>query len=80
MMFQNAARPKARFILWLQMHGKLLTADRLVKWGMAVELKCALCQNFNESRKRMFVECEFAKGLWNRLLQWIQSQPPGAGG
>lgn len=31
LMFQNGARPKSRFTLWLMLHGKLLTTDRLLK-------------------------------------------------
>lgn len=31
LMFQNAARPKAIFNMWLQCQGRLLTGDRLKK-------------------------------------------------
>ncbi|XP_019233510.1 PREDICTED: uncharacterized protein LOC109214082 [Nicotiana attenuata] len=37
LMFGNAERPKTRFTLWLQMLNRLLTADRLNKWGMEIE-------------------------------------------
>ncbi|XP_019256471.1 PREDICTED: uncharacterized protein LOC109234884 [Nicotiana attenuata] len=29
LMYQNQERPKATFIMWVQLHGRLLTADRL---------------------------------------------------
>jgi len=31
---RNLARPKAIFILWLQIQNRLLTTDRLLKWIM----------------------------------------------
>ncbi|KAH0698462.1 hypothetical protein KY284_012677 [Solanum tuberosum] len=33
LMFGNQARPKARFIMWLTLQQRLLTTDRLIKWG-----------------------------------------------
>ncbi|XP_060211850.1 uncharacterized protein LOC132639422 [Lycium barbarum] len=41
LMFNNDARPKARFTVWLHCHGRMLTIDRLVKWGMAVNPLCS---------------------------------------
>ncbi|KAG5629074.1 hypothetical protein H5410_000791 [Solanum commersonii] len=32
-MYKNATRPRARFTLWLQVQNKLLTTNRLIKWG-----------------------------------------------
>nr|XP_016514969.1 PREDICTED: uncharacterized protein LOC107831694 [Nicotiana tabacum] len=33
MMYDNDARPKAKFIMWLQLQDKFLTTDRLANWG-----------------------------------------------
>lgn len=70
-MYQNPARPNARFTLWLQMHGKLLTANRLAKWGMEVETKCIMCQKSDETREQ-FVQCEFGAILWEKLSKWMK--------
>ncbi|KAG5609243.1 hypothetical protein H5410_020524 [Solanum commersonii] len=35
-MFQNDARQKAKFTMWLHFHGRMLTADRLIKCGARV--------------------------------------------
>ncbi|XP_019237628.1 PREDICTED: uncharacterized protein LOC109217809 [Nicotiana attenuata] len=34
LMFNNAARPKAKFIMWLMMHGRLMTSDRIANWRL----------------------------------------------
>ncbi|XP_059277759.1 uncharacterized protein LOC132031906 [Lycium ferocissimum] len=80
LIFQNAARPKAKFTLWLLMHGRLLTTDRLHKWGVPVDLSCVFCHNHDESREHLFVECIYGQSLWSRLLTWIQRQPIAATG
>ncbi|XP_060182114.1 uncharacterized protein LOC132611752 [Lycium barbarum] len=73
-MFHNAARPKALFITWLHLLGKLLTADRLNKWGIEVEPKCSLCQSYDETQEHLFVQCSYTRAVWNRVLQWLQMQ------
>lgn len=54
-MFSTTARPKAVFIMWLQMQAKLLTKDRLLKWEAKVEPQCLVCQNEDETRDYLFV-------------------------
>ena len=43
LMFNNAARPKAYFKMWIMMNQRLVTVDRLAKWGVEVEKTCVLC-------------------------------------
>lgn len=50
LMFQHKARLKAVFAMWLNLHGRLLTADRLHKWGMVVEPICVLCSERAETK------------------------------
>ncbi|XP_075080543.1 uncharacterized protein LOC142166035 [Nicotiana tabacum] len=71
-MFQNSARPKAIFTMWLQNHGRLLTKDRLKKWGLHMDEIYVLCQADKETREYLFAECSYANRLWNRLSQWAQ--------
>ncbi|XP_016507454.1 uncharacterized protein LOC107825139 [Nicotiana tabacum] len=35
--------PKQKYILWMAMHRRLATVDRLVKWGVQVDQSCTLC-------------------------------------
>ncbi|XP_016457488.1 uncharacterized protein LOC107781312 [Nicotiana tabacum] len=74
LMFGNAARPKAKFTVWLEMQNRLLTADRLSKWGMQVESKCNLCQREEETRVHLFVECDYTKTMMQKLMHWTQNQ------
>lgn len=43
LMYMNAVRPKSKFTTWIQLHGKMLTTDRLSKWGQDVEKTRCLC-------------------------------------
>ncbi|XP_019260505.1 PREDICTED: uncharacterized protein LOC109238490 [Nicotiana attenuata] len=72
LMFHNEARPKARFTMWMQCHGRLLTTDRLANWGIQVSSRCCLCNRADESHAHLFGECRFAKTVWERLMQWIR--------
>ncbi|XP_060182758.1 uncharacterized protein LOC132612661 [Lycium barbarum] len=55
LMFNNGARLKAKFTLWLQLQNRLPTTDRLQKWGLAVDWKCKLCNVYMETRDHLYV-------------------------
>lgn len=73
-MHQNPARPRAIFIMWLQSQNKLLTKDRLSKWGISVERKCIICKRENETRNHLFNEFDYTRQLWKRSTNLIQMQ------
>jgi len=70
LMLYNDSRPRARLTLWLHLHERLLTVDRLVKWGLNVELKCSLCQEHNEINEYLFVRCRLSRKIWDKVLLW----------
>ncbi|XP_070014693.1 uncharacterized protein [Nicotiana sylvestris] len=70
--FGNDARPKAQFTVWPQMHGKLLTVDRYVSWGINVDPICNLCNSHDETRNHLFMECPFSNKVWEGVLKWMQ--------
>nr|XP_009757801.1 PREDICTED: uncharacterized protein LOC104210569 [Nicotiana sylvestris] len=72
LMFHNEARPKSVFTMWIQCHGRMLTADRLTKWGIQVNPRCNLCNSADESHMHLFGECSFSRAVWCRLLKWLQ--------
>ncbi|XP_055826334.1 uncharacterized protein LOC129894699 [Solanum dulcamara] len=76
LLFKNVARPKAYFIMWLMLQKRLMTTDRLTKWGMKVSKKCVLCQMTDEIIEHLFVQCQFSICLWNRLLAWSHNHDP----
>ncbi|XP_060178187.1 uncharacterized protein LOC132608128 [Lycium barbarum] len=69
-MFGNQARPKACFTLWLGLQQRLLTADRLLKWGLEATKICVLCNRVPENHEHLFVLCPVARTLWARILTW----------
>ncbi|XP_059313399.1 uncharacterized protein LOC132064434 [Lycium ferocissimum] len=71
-MFRNTARPKALFTLWLQVQNRLLTVDRLLKWGLSVDPLCVLCTVENENRDHLFLHSIFTQNLWRRLMIWLR--------
>lgn len=70
-MFQNEARPKAIFTMWLTLHEKLLTLDRLIKWGIDDSPNCSLCATQLENRDHLSVECEYTRMVWRSILKWM---------
>ncbi|XP_019248656.1 PREDICTED: uncharacterized protein LOC109227921 [Nicotiana attenuata] len=55
-----------------QIYYKMVGQLPRVEWK--VDTKCVLCQSCDESRNHMFVECEFARSIWKRLLKRMQRQ------
>ncbi|XP_015057495.1 uncharacterized protein LOC107003703 [Solanum pennellii] len=68
-----SARPKAYFTLWIMLNRKLATVDRLAKWGMLHNKACVLCKSADESIEHIFIECHYARKVWERLLYWIDN-------
>lgn len=60
MMFQDQARPKAVSTMWL-LHERMLTVDRLSKWGIQVDTTYRLCKQAPETIAHLFAACVFSK-------------------
>lgn len=60
LMLNNTPRPKAYFIMWLILHKKLATADRLKKWGLIISKTCTLCDKENETIEHLIIQCQFS--------------------
>ncbi|XP_016484095.2 uncharacterized protein LOC107804683 [Nicotiana tabacum] len=72
LLFQNSARRKTVFNLWLLLQGRLPTKDRLVNWGLNINQQCVLCQGHVETRDHLFLLCSYAVMLWKQVMRWIQ--------
>ncbi|XP_022008470.1 uncharacterized protein LOC110907832 [Helianthus annuus] len=59
--------PKHAFIAWMACKFRLLTQDRMLKWGWAGELKCALCRKCPDSHNHLFFSCEYSKAVWKKV-------------
>nr|XP_016484625.1 PREDICTED: uncharacterized protein LOC107805145 [Nicotiana tabacum] len=79
MICNNQASPRWIFVLYLTLHGKLLTRDRLTQWYCLDNVVCPLCGEASGSINHLFFACAFSSEVWKRLLEWqgIQRQAMG---
>lgn len=56
--------------LWIALHGKILTSDRLKLIGIQEPNKCCLCKNEEESTDHLLYNCPFSRKCWD----WLQLQ------
>ncbi|XP_070013729.1 uncharacterized protein [Nicotiana sylvestris] len=70
LIFQNTSRPKVIFTMWLLLHGRLLTKDRLASWGITITPQCIMFQDQDESKEHPFVKCPYTKELWKKAMTW----------
>lgn len=67
---QNPAPAKCKFIVWLLLHAKLVTCDRLRRFGIMVDSTCCLCDTGDETLDHIFFECQFARRVWDNVATW----------
>ncbi|XP_059310476.1 uncharacterized protein LOC132061833 [Lycium ferocissimum] len=63
---------------WM-VQNRLMTVDRLLKWGISVDPLCVLCAVENENRDHLFLHCIFTQNLWRRLKRWLRLNWPDRG-
>ena len=51
--------PKCSFTSWLAFKNRLLTKDRMMRFGMQTDLRCVLCNNAIETNAHLFSSCNF---------------------
>lgn len=54
----NHCTPKHSFILWLAIHGRLSTQDRLLKWYPDKIMNCFLCGSGIDSHNHLFLNVD----------------------
>ena len=64
--FPQAVRRHA-FIVWLAVQNRLVTQDKLLKWGLISSISCVFCRTDVEDRNHLFFSCE--AGIWRRILR-----------
>lgn len=67
----NLGSPKWIFMLYLAIHRRLYTKDRLSNWGILTDTICILCNNEPETHQQLFFECPFTGKIWRALLGWL---------
>ncbi|XP_059285018.1 uncharacterized protein LOC132038358 [Lycium ferocissimum] len=66
----NHGLPRWKFILYLAIHGRLLTKDRIAKWATVNEPSCPLCCSVDESLNHLFFTCPYSSIVWGKMLAW----------
>lgn len=56
---------KVEIFSWLLILGKLQTRDHLARYVNNMPTICPLCNSKNESLSPLFVNCDFARHVWN---------------
>ena len=58
------ATPRFSFLVWLAIHDRLATGDRILRWNPQAVSTCWLCNTEAETRDHLFFECSFSKEVW----------------
>ncbi|XP_077249413.1 uncharacterized protein LOC143888914 [Tasmannia lanceolata] len=65
----SGAIPRHTFTCWLAMWGRLLTSDKLIKFGIQASPFCPLCIHGSESINHLFFQCSYSKWIWETILR-----------
>lgn len=69
-MLNNLARQRTTFTLWMALHGKLPTKDRLIRLGIQIDPKCCIYDDV-ETLNHLLFECYKPKSIWSKFLKWV---------
>ncbi|KAL4575833.1 hypothetical protein LXL04_011920 [Taraxacum kok-saghyz] len=59
--------PSHAIILWLALHNRLMTHDRMITWSTNTNLQCTLCKTNPDSIVHLFFECNYSCEVWNKV-------------
>lgn len=71
LVMNNVATPKAKFILWLALWGRLATKYRLRLFNFDVDPMCIFCHCLTESLNHLYFDCPIVHRAWEALLRWF---------
>lgn len=73
LLFNNVARPRACFTLWLANHNILAMKDRLHRFVMIHNEWCEFCDQ-REIIQDLLFDYDATKSIWQHILNWIHIQ------
>lgn len=68
----SRAIPRHSFHMWLVVQNRIPTRDRLLHWGIQVDDRCLLCNQYPESRDHLFFSCAYSYDLWRLVTARLQ--------
>ncbi|XP_074304979.1 uncharacterized protein LOC141639892 [Silene latifolia] len=63
--------PKVNFISWLFAKNRLLTKQRLLRFGVILDGVCCICATGPESQDHLFFYCQFSRQCLQLVSQWL---------
>lgn len=67
---------KHSFIAWIAARDRMVTRDKLIRWGLSVPSACVLCSGNDENRQHLFFDCLFSSQVWLFFVSRLQLNPP----
>ncbi|XP_048605339.1 uncharacterized protein LOC125582924 [Brassica napus] len=76
--------PKHVFIIWVAARDRMVTRDKLLRWGLTVPSNCVLCAGNQENRQHLFFDCAYSNQavvylVWkerNKRIHSAVEKPP----
>ncbi|GLJ18307.1 hypothetical protein SUGI_0323970 [Cryptomeria japonica] len=72
--WSNKLLPKAGAFLWLALHNRILTGDRLKSIGISEPNMCVMCKADDESANHLLLKLPHGGGLLELVLRKYQSK------
>ncbi|CAA7034130.1 unnamed protein product [Microthlaspi erraticum] len=63
--------PKYAFCVWLAIHNRLSTLDRMQMWNTGIITTCTLCHTPSETRDHLFFSCRYSAEVWGALSKGL---------
>lgn len=63
------ATPKFSFLIWIAIHNRLSTGDRILRWNPQAVSTCWLCKTAPETRDHLFFECAYSQEVWLKTIK-----------
>uniref|UniRef100_A0A803Q6E2 Reverse transcriptase zinc-binding domain-containing protein n=1 Tax=Cannabis sativa TaxID=3483 RepID=A0A803Q6E2_CANSA len=63
--------PKHSFLLWLAVQDRLKTRRRLVRFQIATDAQCILCNESDETAEHLYFCCKFSKECLEQVKAWL---------
>lgn len=66
--------PRAAWTVYIACHQRLLTLDRLQKFGFLLANRCSLCQRDMETAQHLFFDCYIAQNVWRKAVSLFRKR------
>nr|GEY59479.1 hypothetical protein [Tanacetum cinerariifolium] len=67
LMWFSQCVPSHTFVLWMAVHRRLQTQDRVFKWNNHARMRCFFCKQCMDSHDHLFIQCNYAVEVWRTV-------------